>query len=148
MPLFLQGRATGLNRGFIGAQVTASALAAEMRAAAPPASTQSSPTNANNQDVVMMGTIAARKVAAPIEDAFHVAAIAALVLAQAHALRRNSGPGFSAASRWFVGRVRSVSPFLEEDRPLSGEIMAVAALLGRDPFHDAPLLAALVAELH
>jgi len=147
LPPFLQERATGLNSGFMGAQVTASALVAEMRAAAHPASMQSIPTNANNQDVVTMGTIAARKVAALIEDAFGVMAIAALVLAQAHDLRSTSGPPFSAASRWFVGCIRRVSPFLEEDRPLSDEIAAVAELLRRDPLAGAPVVPNLVAHI-
>lgn len=144
LPPFLQGRATGLNSGFMGAQVTASALVAEMRSNAHPASMQSIPTNANNQDVVTMGTIAARKVSALLDDAFHVAAIAAMVLTQAHDLRAADGPGFSRASRWLAGRVRSVSPFLGEDRPLSDEIMALAGMLRHDAFSDAPAMPPLV----
>jgi tyrosine ammonia-lyase len=84
LPAFLQGRATRLNPGFMGAQVTASALVAELRAGAGMASIQSVPTNVNNQDVVTMGTIAARKVMVALDDSFRVAAIATMV----------RGPGF------------------------------------------------------
>jgi hypothetical protein len=61
LPAFLHGGPPGLSSGLMGAQVTATALVAEMRSAAVPASIQTIPTNNDNQDVVTMGTIAARK---------------------------------------------------------------------------------------
>jgi tyrosine ammonia-lyase len=135
LPAFLQGRATGLNSGFMGAQVTASALVAELRAGAGMASIQSVPTNANNQDVVSMGTIAARKVMAALDDAFRVGAIAAMVLAQAAELRgREDARGFSASTRALCRLVRGHSAFLAEDRPLSGEIERLATALRTAPF--------------
>lgn len=131
LPAFLQGKQTGLNSGFMGAQVTATALLAEMKSMAMPASIQSLPTNANNQDVVTMGTIAARKTSAILKDAVRIAAIHALCMAQALDLCEQSpgAAGFSPASHAMRHMVRALSPFLGEDRPLSAEIERVANAL-------------------
>lgn len=128
LPPFLQGRATGLNSGFMGAQVTASALIAELRARSAPASIQSVPTNANNQDVVTMGTIAARRAGEGVADVARILAIEALCVAQAVELRRREDDrGFSPAARAALAFVRAHSAFLDEDRPLSADIEAIAA---------------------
>ena len=130
LPPFLQGNATGLNSGFMGAQVTASALVAEMRAKSAPASIQSVPTNANNQDVVTMGTIAARRVNEALTDVARILAIETLCVAQAVELRqREGGPPFGAAARALVTFARIHSAFLDEDRPLAKDIEGVAAAL-------------------
>lgn len=138
LPAFLQGRQTGLNSGFMGAQVTATALVAEMKSFAIPASIQSIPTNANNQDVVTMGTIAARKTATIIKDAMRVAAIHALCMAQAVDLCDGEADGgaFSPASHAVRNNIRALSPFLGEDRPLSADIEKVAAALEDTIFFD------------
>ncbi len=128
LPPFLQGRATGLNSGFMGAQVTASALVAELRARSAPASIQSVPTNANNQDVVTMGTIAARRAGEAVTDVARILAIETLCVAQAIELRaRESDTPFSPAALAVLALARGHGVFLDEDRPLSGEIEAVAA---------------------
>ena len=127
LPPFLQGNATGLNSGFMGAQVTASALVAEIRAKSAPASIQSVPTNANNQDVVTMGTIAARRARDAVLDVSRILAIEAMCLAQAIDLRLASDPApFGEAASAVRAAVRDVSPFLQDDRPLSAEIEALA----------------------
>jgi tyrosine ammonia-lyase len=127
LPPFLQGNATGLNSGFMGAQVTASALVAEIRAKSAPASIQSVPTNANNQDVVTMGTIAARRARDAVFDVSRILAIEALCLAQAIDLRLAADPvPFGEAALAVRAAVREVSPFLHNDRPLSAEIEALA----------------------
>lgn len=138
LPAFLQGKQTGLNSGFMGAQVTATALVAEMKSLAMPASIQSIPTNANNQDVVTMGTIAARKAATIIKDAMRVAAIHALCMAQAVDLCDDGdGAGaFSPASHAMRKKIRALSPFLAQDRPLSAEIEQVADALEDPAFFD------------
>jgi tyrosine ammonia-lyase len=128
LPSFLQGHATGLNSGFMGAQVTASALVAELRAKSAPASIQSVPTNANNQDVVTMGTIAARRAGDALADTARILAIEAMCVAQAIDLRRREDDrSFSAAADAIHAVVRSHSLFLDDDRPLSAEIEAIAA---------------------
>ncbi|MEM6833792.1 MAG: aromatic amino acid ammonia-lyase [Pseudomonadota bacterium] len=140
LPAFLQGNQTGLHSGFMGAQVTASALVAEMRSKATPASIQSIPTNANNQDVVTMGTIAARKTSDVLEDVMRVVSIKALCVAQAMDLQRLDR--FSKAAKALHGFVRSSSPFLHEDRPLSGEIEGLAT-----QFSDPKILEIIYADL-
>jgi tyrosine ammonia-lyase len=130
LPAFLQPHQTGLQSGFMGAQVTASALLAELRTRLIPASVQSIPTNGNNQDVVSMGTIAARKTRDLFADLFRIFAIQALVLAQAAELRaaQLDQPISEAASR-LVAQVRQVAPALVDDRPLSREIEQMALVI-------------------
>ena len=60
LPPLLSGGDPGLNSGFMGVQLLATSLAAECRMLSAPASVQTIPTNANNQDVVSMGCISAR----------------------------------------------------------------------------------------
>lgn len=130
LPAFLHGGPDGVNSGFMGAQVTASALIAELRTRAVPASIQSVPTNANNQDVVTMGTIAARKTADAIDLLYHVLAIHTLALAQAAELRGGTTlDGFAPGSRALVGWVRRHAAPLHQDRPLSPDIQQLSALL-------------------
>ena len=59
LPEFLVAGQPGLNSGYAGAQYPATALIAENRTIGP-ASTQSVPSNGDNQDIVSMGLIAAR----------------------------------------------------------------------------------------
>lgn len=128
LPAFLQPNQTGLHSGFMGAQVTASALLAELRSNAMPASIQSIPTNGNNQDVVSMGTIAARKSRAALGDLHSILAIQALICAQAMDLI-GLDKGWSNAGRKLHKLVRDVSPMLTADRPLSPCIAKVAHVL-------------------
>ncbi len=136
-PFLLRGRA-GLASGLMGAQVTATALHAEMRARAVPASIQSISTNAANQDVVSMGTIAARKTGEHLEDAWRVLAILAIAVAQGADIVEagEAGPGPAAlapATAALAAEIRRFSPPLLGDRPLSGEIEAVARRLAEGP---------------
>ncbi|MFV8833366.1 histidine ammonia-lyase [Aquisalimonas sp.] len=130
LPAFLQARETGLHSGFMGAQVTASALLAEMRTHATPASIQSIPTNGDNQDVVTMGTIGARRCARLLDLLHHLLAIDALMVAQAVDLRwqmdqtatTTPSDAVQALHRW----VRRIAPPLDADRALHDEIEMVA----------------------
>ena len=139
LPAFLHGGAPGLTSGVMGAQVTATAVVAEMRTKAVPASVQTVPTNNDNQDVVTMGTIAARRAAELLDLAWHVLAVHAIALAQAAELRaREAGTGdlaaagFATEGRRLWAAVRRVSAPLAADRPLSDEITALAAALEGD----------------
>ena len=127
---FLTGGRAGLDSGFMGAQVTASAQVAEMRTRAIPASVQSIPTNGNNQDIVSMGTIAARRCHEHLADLRLILAIEALALAQAVDLRRRvSDRNFAGKTAGWAEWVRSQAPFLAADRSLSTEIQALAQAL-------------------
>lgn len=147
LPAFLHGGIAGLNSGFMGAQVTATALVAEMRTLSVPASVQSISTNNDNQDVVTMGTIAARKASTVLDMVWELLAIHTMALAQGAELRARQaghdtlrGAGFSPAGAQLVGFVRARSASLDVDRPLSEEIMEIAAALERwsvlDASHD------------
>jgi tyrosine ammonia-lyase len=141
LPPFLQGEQTGLHSGLMGAQVTATSLVAEMRTRSTPASTQSIPTNADNQDVVTMGTLAARRVDAHLERFWEIAAITAITCSQAVAcLDDGALETLSTASQRLVRGVRAHAPPLEGDRPLSEEIGEVASHLRERPI-EVPLVA-------
>tara|TARA_R100001039_G_scaffold32305_1_gene25141 strand:- start:1360 stop:2916 length:1557 start_codon:yes stop_codon:yes gene_type:complete len=127
LPAFMQGQQTGLHSGFMGAQVTATSLVAEMRSNAIPASIQSISTNADNQDIVPLGTIAARKAAAAQNTLQKVLAIELMVLAQALEIRGLDG--FSDSSQQLYALVReSVEP-LAGDRALAEDIERLAERL-------------------
>ena len=127
LPAFLQPIKPGLQSGFMGAQVTASALLAEIRTLAIPASIQSISTNGANQDVVSMGTIAARKVRNALDDVFRILAIQLLCVAQAVDIRSEDGGGrFCETTSAITAFARKYSARLEQDRPLSDDIETLA----------------------
>jgi histidine ammonia-lyase len=117
----------GLNSGFMGAQLLATSLAAECRVLTAPASVQTIPTNANNQDVVSMGTIAARMTRAMLPKVWTLTALQALALAQAADLRDPDVMG--GDYRKLHKFVREVSPKLVSDRPLFEEIASLTKKL-------------------
>ncbi|MFY7653202.1 MAG: HAL/PAL/TAL family ammonia-lyase [Chitinophagaceae bacterium] len=123
-PVYLIHQAKGVNSGFMGAQVTATALVAHMRSYCMPASIQSIPTNNNNQDVVSMGTIAAYKTYELIENAFNVLTIATIVFTEAADFlkKESSTKQFSpyAESLYLLCR-KEIAPVLK-DRILSNDI--------------------------
>ena len=131
LPAFLQPDRNGLQSGFMGAQVTASALLAEMRVQATPASIQSIPTNGDNQDVVTMGTIGARRTHHLLSLLFRILSIDALMATQALELRQQADPDHDAspAITEFAAWVRGHAPPLHRDRPLSSEIETTAAAM-------------------
>ncbi|MEM6903002.1 MAG: aromatic amino acid lyase, partial [Pseudomonadota bacterium] len=127
---------------------------AEIRSQAVPASIQSIPTNANNQDVVTMGTIAARKVANLLPDVARILAIEALCMAQAMDLceQQTGGASFSPVACQMRDFVREGAPFLTDDRPLSGEIEALASAFQQSDitakiFTDSPAIAGKLAQI-
>jgi histidine ammonia-lyase len=81
LPAFLVNN-SGLNSGFMIAQVTAAALVAENKTIASPASVDSIPTSANQEDHVSMATHAARRLSAMVDNADAVVGIELLAAAQ------------------------------------------------------------------
>ncbi len=142
LPPFLRGNNNGLHSGFMGAQVTATALVAEMRTQASSASIQSIATNANNQDVVTMGTLAARRSATTLERLTELLAIESLLLVQGYELRGGQSAGFSKAATQLHQAVRKIAAGLAEDRPLAGDIQKLSQQLQTPEFTD-PLLSQL-----
>jgi histidine ammonia-lyase len=123
LPPLLAGGDPGLNSGFMGVQLLATSLAAECRMLSAPASVQTIPTNANNQDVVSMGTISARMTQDLVGKVWKLVGIQALALAQAADLRDASfqGQGYAELRR----RIRLHSERLTVDRPLFEDLVRV-----------------------
>jgi histidine ammonia-lyase len=93
LPEHLIPGTVGLTMGFMGAQYLATSTTAENRQLANPVSTLSIPCNAENQDVVSMGTVAARKVFKAVSNAKHVITLEVLADLQALSFRNAKGLG-------------------------------------------------------
>ena len=129
----------GLNSGFMVAQVTAAALASENKSLAHPASVDSLPTSANQEDHVSMATFAARRLGDMADNARGIVAIELLAAAQGiefHAPMTTSDP---LAAVWH--EIRSKVPFYDRDRGFAPDIEAAKALI------RGPLFRSLVADL-
>ena len=127
LPAFLTPR-PGLNSGFMIPQVTAAALVAENRQRAHPASIDSIPTSANQEDHVSMAAGAAARLLPMAENAAAIVAIELLAAAQGcdfHAPLRSS-----EALEAVRAGVRGLAAGLEDDRYLAGDIAAVADAVG------------------
>ncbi|UCF40254.1 MAG: histidine ammonia-lyase [Gemmatimonadota bacterium] len=129
LPPFLTEDA-GLNSGLMMAQVTAAALVAEARTLCTPASVQSIPTDASQEDVVPMGMAAAWKTQRVLANARRVVAWELIAAAQGLEFRRPLAPGRGAARVY--ERVRQVVPKLEGDRPLTPDVERLTALIVRE----------------
>jgi MIO-dependent L-tyrosine 2,3-aminomutase len=135
LPEFLVKNDPGLNSGFAGAQYPATALIAENRTIGP-ASTQSVPSNGDNQDVVSMGLISARNARRVRDNNDTILALEFLTAAQAVDISgRFEGLGPVAKSTYEL--VRSLVPTLDGDRFMSDDIETIAAAVSRGYFLDA-----------
>jgi histidine ammonia-lyase len=126
LPAFLTPQ-PGLNSGFMLAQVTAAALVAENRQRAYPASVDSIPTSANQEDHVSMSAHGARRLAAMAENVVNVVAIELAAATQGcdfHAPLASSVPLERARARF-----RERVPRLDRDRYLAPDIAAAAELV-------------------
>ncbi len=126
LPAFLATQG-GLHSGLMISQYTAASLVSENKVLAHPASVDSIPTSANQEDHVSMGTTSARQCAMILENARWVVAIEILNATQAldfHAPLK-PGPGVGAAARL----VRSVVPPLDADRIMTGDLKAARELI-------------------
>jgi histidine ammonia-lyase len=117
----------GLNSGFMIVHVTAAALASENKSLAHPASVDSLPTSANQEDHVSMATFAARRLQPMLRNTAHIVAIELLAAAQGIEFLRpmKSAPALEGVLRL----VRSVSPAMMQDRSLARDIEAVHHLV-------------------
>ncbi len=97
LPEHLIPGTTGLTMGFMGAQYLATSTTAENRQLANPVSTNSISCNASNQDIVSMGTVAARKAFRQVSNAKHVLTLEVLADMQALSFRNAAGLGVGTA---------------------------------------------------
>ncbi len=117
----------GTQHGFKAPQIVLSSLAAEALGRCMPMSAFSRSTEAHNQDKVSMGAAAARAARDVVEIAQRCCAIHLLGATQAADLRGADGLG--AGTALIHQRIRAVSSFVDRDRPLQSDILAVANLI-------------------
>ena len=126
LPPFLTANA-GLNSGFMIAHVTAAALASENKSLAHPASVDSLPTSANQEDHVSMATFAARRLQAMIANTAHILGIELLAAAQGIEFLRPLQS--SAVLESAHALLRQHSPAIPQDRYLAPDIEAATRLV-------------------
>jgi histidine ammonia-lyase len=123
LPAFLTGDG-GLNSGFMIPQYVAASLVSENKVLCHPASVDSIPTSAGQEDHVSMGNAAGLKAWQVLANAERVLAIELLAGVQGVEFLAPLQPGVGV--RAAREHVRSLSPRLRDDRQLSGDIEAVA----------------------
>ena len=129
LPAFLTERG-GLHSGFMIAQYTAAALVSENKVLAHPASVDSIPSSAGQEDHVSMGMIAARKAREIYFNARQVVAIELLAAAQGVDLsRRSPGRALGKGTRAAYQLIRGEVGALGEDREMYPDFRKIAALL-------------------
>ena len=126
LPPFLATQ-SGINSGFMIAQVTAAALVSENKVLCHPASVDSIPTSANQEDFVSMGAHAARKALEVVENAETVIGIELLAGCQAVDFREKLQPG--AGTNPAYQTIRKHIPTMQKDRLLKNDIEKIRELL-------------------
>ncbi len=132
LPPFLVEKG-GLNSGFMIAQVTGAALASENKSLAHPASVDSLPTSANQEDHVSMATFAARRLLEMADNTAGVLAIELLAACQGIDFRAplKSSPQLETAK----ATVRAVVPFYDQDRYFAPDIQKALELVQSGAFN-------------
>lgn len=126
LPAFLAAK-PGLNSGLMIAEVTSAALMSENKQMSHPASVDSTPTSANQEDHVSMACHGARRLLAMTDNLFGILGIEAMTAAQGIDFRAplKTSPALRAAH----ATLRAVVPTLEVDRHLAADIAAATALV-------------------
>jgi len=122
LPAFLVND-SGVNSGFMIAQVTAAALASENKSIAHPASVDTIPTSANQEDHVSMATYAARRLLDMNQNSAGILAVEKLCAAQGIDFR--SPLTTSPALKWAFEHIREAVPFYDKDRFISDEMILI-----------------------
>ncbi len=125
LPAFLATE-TGKNSGLMILQYTAASLVSENKVLAHPASCDSIPVSADQEDHVSMGATAAHKAKEILANTADVMGAAAMVAAQAVELAPGASP--APATRAFLGALRTEVPFWREDRYASRDLRAASRL--------------------
>ena len=126
LPPFLTSDA-GLNSGFMIAHVTAAALASENKSLAHPASVDSLPTSANQEDHVSMATFAARRLQAMISNTAHILGIELLAAAQGIEFLRPLKSSYVLEQ--VHAMLRAYVPAMAQDRYLAPDIAIATQLV-------------------
>lgn len=124
----------GINSGFMIVQYSAASLVSENKVLAHPASVDSIPSSANQEDHVSMGTIAARKAYSILDNARKVVAMElftacqAIDLKKAHKLGKNTKKAYD--------KIREHVPFIDNDVIMYPHIHAVDELIKSDELYE------------
>ncbi|MFA7314818.1 MAG: tyrosine 2,3-aminomutase [Candidatus Magasanikbacteria bacterium] len=129
---FLAGKDFGLRCGFEGAQYIPTALVAECRTMCVPASIQSIPSNEENQDVVSMGLVAARKARDIKEKIQYVLAVELLVACSA--AEERGVEKLSTVSKKVYSLLREEVQTYSQDRQMSLDIEKANKMLQKNIF--------------
>jgi len=131
LPAFLV-KDSGVNSGFMIAQVTAAALVSENKSLAHPTSVDSIPTSANQEDHVSMATFGARRLGDMAENSANTVAIELLAAAQGLDLRAPKKT--SKTLEKIHKKIRSKVPYYDQDRYFSPDIEAITTLVRAGAF--------------
>lgn len=126
LPAFL-AKKPGLNSGLMIAEVTSAALMSENKQMSHPASVDSTPTSANQEDHVSMACHGARRLLQMTDNLFSIVGIEALTAAQGVEFRAplSTSPELKKA----IAALRSVVPTLEEDRYMAPDLETASRLV-------------------
>ncbi len=124
----------GVNSGLMIVQYTAAALVSENKVLAHPASVDSIPTSAYQEDHVSMGSIASRKAGKIIEHTAQVLAIEWVSAAQAYEFMKPLKLGKGTGKAYEL--LRKYVPALEEDRILAPDLRIARDLLWNNMLFD------------
>jgi len=133
LPAFLV-KNPGINSGFMIVQYSAASLVSENKVLAHPASVDSIPSSANQEDHVSMGTIGARKATEILKNARKVIAMEIFAACQAIDLRGDNGLGKMTKKAY--NKVREYVDFIENDQIMYHSIHTVEDLLASDELYD------------
>jgi histidine ammonia-lyase len=129
LPAMLVASSPGLNGGLMVGQYTAAALVSENKTLAHPASVDSIPTSANQEDHVSMGGNAALHAMQIVRNVRTVLAIELLTAAQAIDLRPDGPQRLGRGSAAAYAAIRERVTRVEVDRPLAPDIAAMEQLI-------------------
>ncbi|KGM44821.1 histidine ammonia-lyase [Neobacillus niacini] len=121
----------GLECGLMVAQYAAASLVSENKVLAHPASVDSIPTSANQEDHVSMGTIASRQAREIIHNSARVIAVEMICASQAIYLE-GAERDLAPKTREYLEEIREICPPLESDRAISEQIEKLAQFILRE----------------
>jgi histidine ammonia-lyase len=133
LPAFLT-RSPGLNSGMMIAEVTSAALMSENKQMSHPASVDSTPTSANQEDHVSMACHGARRLLEMTDNLFTIVAIEALAASQGIEFRAPLAT--SPALQRAIASIRAVVPALGEDRYMANDLAAATRLIAHGNLNE------------
>ncbi|MBU1141857.1 MAG: histidine ammonia-lyase [Firmicutes bacterium] len=133
LPPFL-AKHYGLNSGFMIVQYTAASLVSENKVLAHPASVDSIPSSANQEDHVSMGSISARKAKSILDNSRKVIAMELLTASQAIDFRNKAQQGDITSKAYQY--IRSHIPFIEQDEVMYPYLFQIEQMLIDDSFYQ------------